>query len=173
MSTTPFDASKANFLQNNGFRLIVPSFRELEFFATRFTFPGINLPYAGADTPFAQMKFAGDKMTFEEMTYNFIVDERIENYTYLADWIKSISYSEDFPMFSNYENKNKIQPLGEQDITVSVLNSKNNPIKTFRFLNAIPVALSGYELVTDDNESEYVRASVTFVYDVYHIENPS
>ena len=170
MATETYDSSKANFLQNNGFRLIIPSFRELEFFSTRFTFPGMVLPAARQETPFKVNKYAGDKVEFLPLQFTFLIDEKMDNYCYIMDWMASIAYSTEFPDYTNYPNKTDYQRLGEQDISVSILNSKNNPIRTFRFYNAIPIDLAGYELNTEEDQTDYIRATVTFDYDYYVVE---
>lgn len=165
-----YDASNGNFLQSCDYQLIIPSFRELEFFSTRFIFPGMTLPSTRMETPFKTNKFAGDKVEFLPMQFVFMVDEKMDNYCFIMDWMTSIAYSTDYPDYTDYPLKTEFSRLGEQDISVTIHNSKNIPVRTFRFINAIPIDLSGYEVASDENNPDYIRATVTFDYDYYIVE---
>jgi len=131
----------SNFLQTNNFMLVIPSFEATRFLATSFALPSIALPPAAADTPFSTMKFAGDKIQFTPVSFEFIIDEDMKNYTEIYSWLSSISYMESFDAFKNYALKSNFQPLGEQDIKVMILDSKNNPVSTFTFFISIHVCL--------------------------------
>ncbi|HET8688829.1 MAG TPA: hypothetical protein VFM18_19635 [Methanosarcina sp.] len=161
----------SNFLQTNNFMLVIPSFEATRFLSTRFVIPNINLPSARADTPFSTLKFAGDKVEFSPLEFEFIIDETMTNYTEVYQWLVDISYTESFDAFKSYQKKSNYQPLGEQDIKVIILDSKNNPIKTFTFYNAIPIGLSTGEMQSTVSEVDYMRASVIFDYDYYVIED--
>jgi len=160
----------SNFLQNNQFQLVIPSFETTRFLATSFQIPTISLPNAQADSPFSKMKFAGDKIDFETLSFEFIVDENLTNYIEVYQWLMSIGYVEDFKAFRDYKEKSDHQPLGEQDIKVMILDSKNNPSCTFTFYNAIPVALQGADFSSGVSDIQYVRARVTFAYDYFTID---
>lgn len=164
---------RTNFLQNNGFILVIPRFPDLTFYSTNFVFPSMELPAATASNPFRTIPLAGDTMSYAPLIFNFMVDENCENYHKVADWVQSISYSTDFADYRDYKGKGKkFQVLGEQDVTVMVLNSKNIPIKTFRFVNAIPVGLGGFEMTAQDAGTNYIWSQVTFVYEYFEMSDP-
>lgn len=165
----------SNFLQSNQFLLVIPSFEMTRFLSTTFEIPSISLPSAQADSPFSKMKFAGDKIDFAALQFDFIIDEKMTNYFEIYNWLMGISYTESFEKFKSYPKKNNYQPLGEQDIKIVVLDSKNNPISNFTFHNAIPVSLSGIPMTSTVNDIEHVRASVVFDYDYFTVdlETPS
>ena len=160
-----------NFLQSNGFQLVVPSFPTAQFLGTAVSLPNVALPSASADSPFSRMAFAGDKMSFEAFSFKFIVDELMINYMEIFTWLKSISYATDYTDYTDYPEKSKQQPLGEQDIKVMILDSANNPIATVTFYNAIPISLSMESpLDTQVTDVNYVTGNVVFDYDTYDIE---
>lgn len=161
----------SNYLQSNSFILVIPSFEKTRFLATQFQIPGIDLPTATADSPFSRMNFAGDKLDYQMLDFEFIVDEEMKNFTEIHFWLTSIAYPTSFQDYTDYPLKNQHQRLGEQDIKIIVLNSKNNPVKTFTFHNAIPMSLSGLPMQSTVNEVDYVRCNVVFAYDYYTIEN--
>lgn len=161
---------ETNFLENNRFLLVIPSFESTRFFSQSFELPSLALPSATAESPFSRMALAGDKVGFNPITFEFIVDENMTNYQEIFEWIMNIGYVKSFDDFENYRLKTRQQPLGEQDIKIVLLDSKNQPMKTFTFMNAIPISLSGSSISTQVNETQYVRASVTFDFDYFDIE---
>lgn len=160
---------RTNYLTNNGYQLVVPKFRDMDFYATSFVFPSMSLPAVNINTPFARLPTAGDQMEYAPISFTFMVDEYLENYVALTDWIKSISYSTAFTDFSSYEKKDQYQTLGEQDIAIIILDSKNQPSRTFRFVNAIPVSLGGFEMTAQSNDVDHVYSTVTFEYDYFDV----
>lgn len=158
----------SNFLQTNNFELVIPTFETVRFLSTSVNIPSVELPAATADSPFSRMNFAGDKVSFSPLEFQFTVDEGMQNYYEIFNWIISIGYTENFKQYPSYPNKDNINKLGEQDIKIVVLNSKNNPTATFTFVKAIPVSLSAMKpLDTAVGDVEYMTATVTFVYDYY------
>ena len=153
-----------NFLQNNSYQLILPRFPHVQYFATDFVLPEITMPPAYASTPYTDLKFAGDKPVFGNMTFNFMLDDTMQNYQEVFDWLNSIGFADSHESYKNYPNKNASQPLGEQDVKVVVLSSKSNPIRSLTFFDAIPVALSGFPMTSQDQQTNYVKASLTMSY---------
>lgn len=160
-----------NFLQNTSYQLILPRFPYVQYFATDFVIPEIKLPMANVSTPFTDLRIAGDKPEFEVMTFNFMVDENMTNYMEVFNWLNSIGFSEDYSDYTSYTNKDKSQPLGEQDVKVVVMSSKSNPIQTITFKDAIPIALSGLPFTSQDPETNYVKASLTMAYTKFEFDN--
>lgn len=162
---------RTNFLQNNGFKMVVPKFRDLEFFSHSFIFPSLSLPAAVAETPFTKIPLSGDAMDFGPLTFSFMVDENLDNYFAVVDWIKSISYATTFKDYTDFKGKNKNQPLGEEDVAIMFLDSKNLPTKIVRFVNAVPVSLGGFEITAQQGQTTYVTSDVTFMYEYFDIIN--
>ena len=57
------------------------------WFCTAANIPGISLGEASYPTPMADMFVAGDKLTFETLNITFLVDEELQNYRELWEWI--------------------------------------------------------------------------------------
>jgi hypothetical protein len=162
--------NNTNYAQNNSFQLVIPRFEGVAFYSQEFQLPSISLPAVRTGNPFKRIVSAGDTMEYSPLVFTFLVDENMENYQKVVTWIQRISYSNDFPEFTSYEERNATQYLGEQDISLIVLNSKNNPVKTFTFVNAIPTSVGGPELATNLTGTEYMRAQVVFEYDYFDIK---
>jgi hypothetical protein len=155
-----------NFLQDSSFQLVLPRFQNVQFHGQGVSIPGITLNAARAATPYVDMPLAGDKMVFSPLQTTFIIDENLSNYEEIFNWMQSISFATSNEDFTNYRERGpaKIQSLGEQDITLTILNSKNNPVVDFIFHDAIPVGLSGPTLMTTSNDLSYLTCTATFEY---------
>lgn len=157
---------QTNYLQNNGFQLILPRFPLVAFYSQNFVFPSINLPAPKINTPYSKIPFAGDEVEFEPFSFSFILDDRLMNYREIYDWMISIGYSKSHADFTNFKNKGKdgVETLGEQDATIAILSAKSNPVAHIVFRDAIPVSLSGFEFTTQDTNTTYMMATATFEY---------
>jgi hypothetical protein len=165
-----------NFLQDSSFQLVCPRFPNVQFNGQGVNIPSVTLNAAYAETLFVRMPLAGDKMVFEPFECTFIVDEQLANWEEVFNWIQSISFATSNEDFTNYAQRGpaKIQSLGEQDITLTILNSKNNPVVDYIFHDAIPVGLTGPRLMTTNNDMNYLYATVTFEYTYYKmVRNPA
>lgn len=166
-----------NFLHRNKFALVIPSFEGVRFLANEVAIPPIELPSVKADSPLSRMAFAGDKASFGLLSFRFFVDEDLINYKSVYDWLMGIGYVEsnsaytDYQALKEYEIKLGRPLLGEQDISVMILDSKDNPIASFDFRNAIPISLSmNSPLETGVSAIDAMTASVTFDYDFYEMK---
>lgn len=159
-----------NFLQNNGYQLVIPKFPHVQFFANSFEFPSVSLPSNHIENPFQKIAVPGEKMEFDPISITFNVDEDMRNYEEVFNWISSISFNTDNQKFTNYAGRNDGQELGQQDITVKILSAKGNVNRNFVFVDAIPISLSGFAMSSQGTSTDYVMATVTFDYTNFIIE---
>ena len=162
MST--FCGIQTNFLQVSGFQLVLPRFPTAQYFSTDFVMPSVQLPVASMATPFVDLRLAGDKPVFETMQFSFMVDEHMMNYDEIFKWLTNIGYANSHEDYTQYSNKDKHQPLGEQDAKVIVLSNKGNALRTVTFYDAIPVSLSALQFTTQDADTTYIKATVGMAY---------
>lgn len=156
-----------NYLQNSSFMMTIPKFPNVQFYGQSISIPQISLNSASVGTPFVNIPLAGDKPEFSPLTVNFIIDEKMNNYYEVFNWIKSIGFAESNTDYTNYANKNVYQQLGEQDVSVFVMDGRNNLARTIVFYDAIPIGLSTIELTSQDTSTNYTYGSATFAYTYY------
>ena len=159
------------------------------WFCTAANVPGITLGEAQYPTPMSDMFVVGDKLTFETLNITFLVDEELQNYRELWDWIVGIgspvSHSQwettlskgdgairtfstpdaDPRTKSTYEESNLYS-----DATLIVYNSKNMAKVNVKFKNMFPTSISSLEYSQDLTDVEYFKASATFRYLYYEFE---
>ena len=74
---------------------------KVEWFCTNVNIPGITLGEASYPTPMTDIGITGDKLTFETLTMTFLVDEELQNYRQLWDWLVGIGFPKSHSQFSN------------------------------------------------------------------------
>ena len=159
------------------------------WFCRAANIPGISLGEASYPTPMLDTFVTGDKLTFENLNITFIVDEELQNYRELWDWLvglgSPVSHSQweselakgdgairqfgtedaDPRTKSTYEESNLYS-----DATLIVYNSKNIPKVDVKFKNMFPTSLSALEYSQELTDVEYFKASATFRYLYYEFE---
>lgn len=162
---------QTNYLQTNSYQLILPRFPLVTFYSTSFVLPSMELPSAGFATPYSDIKSPGDKVMYQDFTFQFIVDGNLDNYREIQKWMLNISVARDNADFTNYPNRNApAQTLGQQDAKVAILSSKSNPIAHITFYDAFPTSLGGFEFTAQDPTTNYVMAQATFAYTYFDFD---
>ena len=160
------------------------------WFCTAANIPGITLGEAMYPTPMADIPLTGDKLTFETLNITFIVDEELQNYRELWDWMVGIGapVSHDqwaavltkgdgaVRQFGTEDTNPRVTPSTYEesqlysDSTLIVYNSKNIPKVEVSFKNMFPTSLSSLEYSQELTDVEYFHATASFRYLYYEFE---
>ena len=159
------------------------------WFCTTANIPGITLGEAQYPTPMADVIISGDKLTFETLNITFLVDEELQNYRELWEWLVGIGSPVNHSQWSTVLTKgdSAIRQFGTDDTdprtkstyeesnlysdaTLIVYNSKNIPKVNVQFKNMFPTSLSSLEYTQEASDVEYFKASATFRYLYYEFE---
>mgnify|MGYP001485989765 FL=1 len=171
------------------FKFSITKLPKVEFFTTQANIPGINLGESIFPTPFKQVPVMGDDLTFDNLEIEFIVDEKLENYRELHQWLVGIGFPKARTQFSSFRKDesqtfptvesvkgdvtNPGTPSGIQamfgDATLTVMTSKNNPVMEVRFSDLYPVALGGLAFNQQETDINYLTATATFTYKLYEM----
>jgi hypothetical protein len=181
---------KLDYLSPTQFRFGIHQLPKVEFFTTAATIPGINMGEAIFPTPFKDIPIMGDKLTYDNLEISFIVDEFLENYTSLHEWMTAIGFPKDRKQFRDFRSNTSNTPsvsisipsterVGKvtsanalfSDAYLMVLSNKNNPILQVDFQNIYPVSLSAIQFSQDSTDVQYTTASATFSYQIYEFGN--
>ena len=83
-----------NFLSPTGFKFSLEKAPKVDFFANSVNIPGINLGVAVQSTPLKDLMIPGDKLVYNDFSIQFMVDENMENYLEIHDWMRGLGYPE-------------------------------------------------------------------------------
>ena len=164
-----------NFLSATGFRFILNRTPKVAFFSNSVNVPSLTLGVANQPTYLKDIPIPGDKLEFEDFTVRFLVDENLENYMEIQNWMRGLGYPESLNEIynlqkekSNTVNSEKIMNI-YSDGSLIALNSTNNIIFKVTFNDMFPVYLSSLQFDATDTSGEYFTAEVTFKYTLYNV----
>ncbi len=170
-------------LQKNNFRLLIDKVPAVEYYVTGANVPGISMSETALASGIGlDAYFPGDKVTFENLTVNFLVDEDLENFKEIYDWMDAIVPIQDPSKYKTLTattaTKTNVYSSAESDlsqysmITLVLNTNKNVPNRYFKFYDAFPISLSGLELASGES-GEAVTATVDFRFTYYEIGTSS
>ena len=187
--TSTFQPTVLDYATGTQWRLAFNRIPKTTWFCTAANVPGITLGEAQYPTPMSDMFVTGDKLTFETLNITFLVDEELQNYRELWDWIVGIGSPVKHSQWSTVLAKGDgaIKQFGTgdadprtkttyeesnlySDSTLIVYNSKNIAKVDIKFKNMFPTSLSSLEYSQDSTDVEYFKASATFRYLYYEFE---
>jgi hypothetical protein len=167
--------SNRNFLVPSGYKFSLSRNPKVDFFSTSVNIPGINLGVAVQSNYFKDIPVPGDKISFDDFTLNFIVDENLENYLEIQNWIRGFGFPEYPGQYAELlendilsENKQNAYS-GQSDGTLLIYNSNFVPNIKVNFRGLFPVSLSEINFDSSDTQVAYITSQVTLKYTMYNI----
>ena len=179
---------KLDYASPTQFRFGIHQLPKVEFFTVSASLPGISAGAVVMPSPYKDIPTVGDKVTYENLSISFMVDEYLENYVSLHNWMTGIGFPSDRQEFrtfrdvtSNLPASGKTPPVDMvgksvpdkalySDANLMILSNKNNPIISVNFQNIFPVSLSAIEFTQNVTDVEYISATAEFAYQIYTIE---
>lgn len=175
------------------FRFTCAKLPTVEFFCQTANIPSITLGTADVETSLKSIPFPGDKLTYGDLNVSFLVDENLNNYKELHDWLTGLGFPQSHSQFSSLlatghdrfpsskvgtasvssDVGRTTAPLDEgasySDATLTVLNSKNIAKTEIRFHNVYPTQLGGLSYDIKASDVDYLQVNATFAYMFYEI----
>ena len=193
MASVKRQPDKLDYASPTQFRFGIHQLPKVEFFSTAATIPAIALSDVLVPTPFKTIPMMGDQLTYDNLAISFIVDEYLENYLSIHEWMTAIGFPKNRTQFSQFKSNTSNTPstasspsndIGDvqkptsvnalfSDATLTVLSNKNNPIVNVFFRDLYPIAMTGLSYNQAATDVEYLTAEITFAYQLYEIETIS
>ena len=168
--------SNRNFLAPVGFKFTLANFPKVSFFSNTARIPDITLGTVIQSNYLKDIDVPGDKLTYGELNVRFLVDENLENYMAMHNWLTGLGFPESAQDFINKTtNQDGQRDLGEQfsDGSLHILNSNYNDIAIVKFKDLFPTYLTSLEFDATESDVNYFTADITFKYTIYDILSPT
>ena len=182
--------TKLDYASPTQFKFSIIKLPKVEYFCTAANVPGINLGTAEQITPLKDIPLPGDRLQYDTLTIQFLVDENLENYREIHGWLTGVGFPKNYEQFQvlqgagtdrfpSTKNVGTNKELGEvkkatqddgglySDATLVILTSKNNANLEVRFRNIYPTSLSGLDYNQQATDVDYLTATVSFEYAIY------
>ena len=184
------EPAKLDYASPVQFRFKCSKLPTVEFFCQTANIPGISIGSASMPTGLKDIPIPGEKVSYQDLAISFLVDENLNNYKEIHDWIIALGFPQNHTQFADLQaagadrypgstsgaivpETNIAVPLAEggtySDATLTVLNSKNIAVTEIRFNNIFPTSLGSLSYDVQASDVNYLQASVDFSYMYYEI----
>ena len=178
---------KLDYASPTQFKFGIHQLPKVEFFTVSANVPGISAGVVTRATPFKDIPLAGEKLTYENLSITFQIDEYLENYISLHNWMKGIGFPTDRQEFRTFRDVTSNTPASGKtpptdlvgkavpdralysDAYIMILSNKNNPIVEVNFQNIFPISLGALEFTQTVSDVEFMTATAEFAYQIYEI----
>jgi len=161
-----------NFLAPVGFKFTLAKEPKVDFFSNSCRIPEISLGTALQPSYLKDIDVPGDKLSYGDFSFRFLVDENLENYMKIHNWLTGLGYPETTQQYKDLTTDlSGIRDPKEafSDGALHILNSNYRDIAIVKFNDLFPVFLTPLEFEATDTDINYFTAEVTFKYTVYNV----
>lgn len=163
-----------NPLLDNKFTFSVVKLPETSWNCVSAGIPGTSIDIAWQNTRFNKIPYNATTVTYEPLEVTFIVDEDLDNYTEISNWIRMMA----MPVTASGYGQLKMQHLQPgpdgglvSDAQLVILSNTSVPNKVCLFRDAFPISLSAVKFSNDTDNPNTQVATVTFAYTWYDLES--
>ena len=164
--------SNRNFLSPIGFKFSIAKTPKVEFYCNSARIPEITLGTAIQPSYLKDVDVPGDKLQYGDFSLRFLVDEELENYMKIHNWMKGLGYPETTKEYKDLTtNVDGLRDSKEafSDGSLHILNSNYRDIAIVKFNDLFPIGLTSLDFEATDTDVNYFTAEVVFKYTVYNI----
>lgn len=166
--SNPQGVQSYNQLEAKSIQLVIDRIPNVNFFCTSASVPGIASTAVRQPSPFADVKVTGDKIMFQPLIVNFIVDENMANWKEIFDWMVSYAHPTEFDEYADATiPQNRLYASKKSDATLIVPNNKYNATHEFSYVDIFPVDMTDIIFDTQIDDVPNIICTVTFEYTSY------
>jgi len=172
---TKTEVQNRNFLQPQGFRFQVARAPKVTFFGNAVNIPGMTLRTTVQTTPgLKDIPLPGEIIDFEDLNLKFLVDEDLQNYQEVQNWMRGLGFPESLQEIYDLQNENSVLSREKtmniySDGTLTILDAMQNENFKVKFSDLFPFSLSTIQFDATMADTEYFTAEVSFKYLNYTI----
>jgi len=156
-----------NFFSPLEFKVVIKRLPNVQFFTQRSMIPSISTNPIQQPTRFNPVFRTPDQVNFSNLDLTFIIDEDLNNYTEIFDWMITSAFPESHDQFRQIADSEEGL---FSDISVIIMNSKKNSNIEVSYKNCFPISLSDIQLNTTDSDVTYPESTATFQFDSFSIK---
>lgn len=154
-------------LQATKYTFTVPNLPFAKYFCQSVTMPGVATGAVPVSNPFSDVFRHGVKLSYEELSITFIVDEDLRVWEETYNWLRGVALPTKFQEYvKHYDSRNPIY----YDGILTVNTNANLPNVRFKFKDCHPTNLSGITFNTSDSADNTITAELRIRYDYFEIE---
>ena len=144
------------------------------YFCQSVKIPDVTLESANVPSPSILVPMAGDHVAFSPLTLTFKVDDDLQNWLEMFNWMTTAGNVENVSReYKIMENNPNYAGYGiYSDLQLFTIDSQKNPSYVVTFERCFPSSLSGPNFDTMNTTVKYISSTVTFKYTKFHFSLP-
>jgi hypothetical protein len=156
--------SNIDYASPTQFRFQIARIPNVEYFIVAANIPQVSFSGdAEINTPYKVFYNAGEVLDYDDLNVKFLVNENLENWLEIYEWINGIGFPKTKTEYSEMITASEKDPQNLfSDATMTILTNKNNPILQIKYVNAFPTALSGLDYDLQQTDVVSLSATITF-----------
>ena len=164
-STPPLSRS---FLSNNKFDFTLERVKNFVFNVQSVNLPSITLSSTLIQTPAVQIPIPGNQISFGSLNLNFIVDEDMQSWYEIYNWMIQLGNPESNNKIGNLRRDDGYFNSITSDAALFIKTNSNNPRWKVNFKDVFPIDLGEVSFSATESQ-EFITSSVTFGYSYYEL----
>ena len=174
MTASPFSkqVTNRNFLSGVAFKFSLTKFPKVDFFSNSARIPELSLELTTQASYLKNIDVPGERLTFGDFTLRFLVDENMENYLSVYNWLTGLGFPETTKEFADIiKDKDGQRDPKEAfcDGTLRILNSNYREVAKVKFKDLFPISLSSLDFDATNTDVQFFTAEATFKYTIYDL----
>jgi RNA recognition motif-containing protein len=163
-----------NFLSPVGFKFTLAKDPKVSFFSNSARIPEISLGTAIQSNYLKDIDIPGDRLTYGDFSLRFLVDENLENYMSIHNWLTGLGFPESAQDFTELLVQDNLRDSKNtfSDGSLHILNSNYRDVAIVKFRDLFPTFLTSLDFESSDTDISYFTAEATFKYTIYDIVAP-
>ena len=161
-----------NFLAPVGFKFTLSKFPKVSFFSNTARIPDITLGTAIQSNYLKDIDVPGEKLTYGELNVRFLVDENLENYMSVYNWLVGLGFpdtTKEYKALTTDDANQRDPKVAFSDGTLSIQNSNYKEVAKVKFTDLFPVSLTSLDFDATNTDIQYFTAQATFKYTLYKL----
>jgi len=156
--------SNIDYASPTQFRFQIARLPNVEYFIVAANVPQVSLSgEAEINTPFKTFYNAGDTLEYEDLVVKFLVNESLENWEEIYNWIAGIGFPKSREQYATMSAESEQNPQNIfSEATLTILTNKNNPLLQITYKNVYPSSLTGLEYDVQQSDTISLSATVNF-----------
>ena len=137
-----------NFLSPIGFKFTISKTPKVDFFSNSARIPEITLGTALQPSYLKNIDVPGDKLEYGDFSLRFLVDEELENYMAIHNWLTGLGFPQTTQEYKDLttDSDNQRDPNEAfSDGALHILNSNYRDVAIVKFDGLFPTTLSSLE----------------------------
>lgn len=156
-----------NFLSSNGYRFHIENIPNVNFFVQAINIPGKKIDIALQSTPYLNIPLAGNKIRYNDLTVTFKVDEDLQNFMEIYEWLDALAHTENFDLTKQFIDDNGSL---YSDALITLMDNNKNANIRIRVKRVFPISISDIIFSSTNSDEAHIVATATFKYQNIEME---